>query len=151
MSAQVRAIVPWITYGLLWGRLIVLSIGWVWWFVAISLVLTLAVNLVLHGPVGRSADTLAARPASAFMTGLLMLLLTGPVAVLLAATIIGLAVVPFFLCAVVVAWIVGKVSVSRWIGRTILGHGPEETPLEAMSRSDLPLCACSTRCRSSAS
>ncbi len=133
LSGRVRAVVPWITYGLLWGRPLVPSLGWVWWFVAISLVLTLAVNLILHGPVGRSADTLAARPASAFLTGLLMLLLTGPLAVLLAATVIGLAVVPFFLCAVVVAWVVGKVGVSRWIGRNILSHDPEETPLQAMS------------------
>jgi uncharacterized RDD family membrane protein YckC len=58
--------------------------------------------------------------------------LTGPIAVLLAATVIGLAVVPFFMCAVVVAWITGKVGVSRWIGRSILGHGSDETQLEAM-------------------
>jgi len=132
IGAQVRAIVPWITYGLLWGRLIVFSIGWVWWFVAVAAILTLVINLMLHGPVGRGADTLAARPASAFITGLLMLLLTGPAAVILAATLIGLAIVPFFLCAVVVAWIVGKVSVSRWVGRTILGHGADESRTEAM-------------------
>jgi uncharacterized RDD family membrane protein YckC len=132
MGERIRALVPWITYGLLWGRVIVVSIGWVWWFVAITLILTMAINLMLHSPVGRSADTLATRPVSAFMTGLLMLLLTGPVAVLLGATIIGLAVVPFLLCAVVLAWIVGKVAVSRWIGRSILGHGPEETRLEGL-------------------
>lgn len=132
IGAQVRALVPWLTYGLLWGRLIVFSIGWVWWFVAVALTVTLAINLMLHGPVGRAADTLAARPASAFITGLLMLLLTGPAAVILAATLIGLAIVPFFLCAVVVAWVVGKVSISRWIGRTILGYGPDETRTQAM-------------------
>jgi uncharacterized RDD family membrane protein YckC len=132
MGAQLRAVVPWVTYGLLWGRLIVVSIGWVWWFVAIALILTMAINLMLHGAVGHAADTLATRPASAFMTGLLMLLLTGPIAVLLGATIIGLAIVPFVLCAVVVAWIVGKVAVSRWIGRTILGYGPDDTRQQAL-------------------
>jgi uncharacterized RDD family membrane protein YckC len=133
MGDRLRAFVPWVTYGLLWGRLIVLSIGWVWWFVAVSLVLTLFVNLMLHSAVGQSADTLAARPASTFMTGLLMMLLTGPVAVLLGATVIGLAIVPFLLCAVFVAWIAGKVAVSRWIGRTILGHGSEETRAEGLT------------------
>lgn len=132
MGAQLRAVVPWVTYGLLWGRLIVVSIGWVWWFVAIALILTMAINLMLHSAVGHSADTLAARPASAFMTGLLMLLLTGPVTLLLGATIIGLAIVPFVLCAVVLAWITGKVAVSRWIGRTILGYGPDDTRQQAL-------------------
>jgi uncharacterized RDD family membrane protein YckC len=132
ISARLRDLAPWLTYGLLWGRLIVVSIGWVWWFVAVALILTLAVNLVLHKPVGQTADTLASRPAGSFVTGLLMLLLTGPVAVLLAATLIGLAVVPFLLCAVVLAWIVGKVAVARWIGRTILGHGSEDTQLESL-------------------
>jgi uncharacterized RDD family membrane protein YckC len=61
-----------------------------------------------------------------------MLLLTGPVAILLAATLIGLAIVPFFLCAVVVAWIVGKVGVARWIGRRFLRQGPDETQLQGM-------------------
>lgn len=133
IAARLRDVAPWITYGLLWGRLIVVSIPWVWWFLGVSLILTLAINLVLHSAVSQSADTLASRPAGSFMTGLLILLLTGPVAILLGATIIGLAIVPFALCAVVVAWITGKVAVSRWIGRTILGHGSEETHLEAMT------------------
>ena len=132
MSARMRDLSPWLTYGLLWGRLIVVSIGWVWWFVIVSLILSLAVNLVLHTGVGQTTDTLAARPAGSFVTGLLMLLLTGPVTILLGATIIGLAVVPFALCAVVLAWVAGKVAVARWIGRTILGHGSEETHLESM-------------------
>jgi uncharacterized RDD family membrane protein YckC len=133
VAARLRDIAPWITYGLLWGRLIVFSIPWVWWFVGVSLILTLAVSLVLHSPVSQTADTLASRPAGSFVTGLLMLLLTGPIAVLLAATVIGLAIVPFVLCAVVVAWIVGKVAVARWIGRTVLGHGSEETNLEGLT------------------
>jgi len=95
-------------------------------------IVTLAINLLLHRAVGQCADAIAARPASTFLTGLLMLLLTGPISVLLAATVIGLAIVPFFVCAVVVAWIAGKVGVSRWIGRSILGHGSEETQVEAM-------------------
>jgi len=132
MAARLRDIAPWVTYGLLWGRLIVVSIPWVWWFVGVALILSLAINLVLHSAVGQSADTLASRPAGSFMTGLLMLLLTGPVALLLGATIIGLAIVPFVLCAVVVAGITGKVAVSRWIGRTVLGHDSEETHLQAM-------------------
>ena len=132
MGARLRSVVPWVTRGLLWGRLIVPSLGWIWGLVAMVFIVTLAINLLLHGAVGQCADVIAARPAGTFLTGLLMLLLTGPIAVLLAATVIGLAIVPFFVCGVVVAWIAGKVGVSRWIGRSILGHGSEETQLEAM-------------------
>lgn len=132
MGDRLRAVVPWVTRGLLWGRLIVPSLGWVWGFVGMVLILTLAINLLLHGAVGQCADVIAAKPASTFLTGLLVLLLTAPISVLLAATVIGLAIVPFFLSAVVVAWIVGKVGVTRWIGRSIVGHEATETRFEGM-------------------
>jgi uncharacterized RDD family membrane protein YckC len=124
---------PWITRGLVWGRLIVPGIPWVWSVLFVFLILTLAINVLLHEPVGAFATTLAARPFSAFTTGLLVLLLAGPVSALLAATIIGIAIIPFFLCAIVIAWITGKVGVLRWIGRTIFSHGAEpETRLQAL-------------------
>jgi len=62
-----------------------------------------------------------------------VLLLAGPVCALLAATVIGIAIIPFFLCAVVIAWITGKVGVLRWIGRTIFSQGSEpETRLQGL-------------------
>ena len=129
---RLRAAMPWFTHGLLWGRLIVPSLGWMWGLIAMLLVVTLAINLFLHGAVGQCADRLSERPASTFVTGLLVLLLTGPVSVVLAATLIGLAIVPFLFCAVIVAWIAGKVAVTRWIGRSVTGQGSAETRLEAM-------------------
>jgi uncharacterized RDD family membrane protein YckC len=132
MGDRLRAIVPWLTRGLLWGRLMVPSLGWMWGFAAMMLILTLAINLLLHGAVGQCAEAIATKPASTFLTGLLMLLLTGPISVLLAATVVGLAIVPFFVCAVVVAWIVGKVGVARWIGRSILGHDSDESRPQGM-------------------
>ncbi len=133
LGDSMRSVMPWLTKGLLWGRIIVPSIGWVWSVLFVFLILTLAINVLLHQPVGAFATTLAAKPFSAFATGLLVLLLAGPVCALLAATIIGIAIIPFFLCAVVIAWITGKVGVLRWIGRTIFTHGTEpETRLQAM-------------------
>jgi uncharacterized RDD family membrane protein YckC len=133
LGDTMRTVMPWLTKGLLWGRLIVPSIGWVWSVLFVFLVLTLAINTLLHQPVGGFATTLAAKPFSAFATGLLVLLLAGPVCALLAATIIGIAIIPFFLCAIVIAWITGKVGVLRWIGRTIFSHGTEpESRLQAM-------------------
>ena len=98
----------------------------------VFLIVALAVNVLLHGPVGKVADTLEGRPLGAFVAGLLVLLLTAPVALLLTATVIGLAIVPFLFCAVVVAWIVGRVAVARWIGRRVTRQDEVETPLEGL-------------------
>lgn len=130
LGDRVRAIVPWITRGLLWGRPIVPDLPWVWWLVLLFLIVSLAVNLLMHGPVGACAETLARKPLSTFLAGLLVLLLTGPICLLLAASVIGLAIVPFFICAVLVAWIVGRVGVARWIGRSVTRQEADETPLE---------------------
>lgn len=126
LGDSIRGVMPWLARGLVWGRLIVPDIGWVWSVLFVFLILTLAINVLLHEPVGSFATTLAARPFSAFATGLLVLLLAGPVCALLAATVIGIAIIPFFLCAIVLAWITGKVGVLRWIGRTIFSHSGAE-------------------------
>jgi uncharacterized RDD family membrane protein YckC len=77
-------------------------------------------NLVFDQPVRAAATVLMARPLSAFVVGMLVLLLLGPVSVLLAVSVVGLAVVPLVLCAVLVAWIVGKVAGARWIGMSLI-------------------------------
>ena len=132
LGDQLRGIVPWITRGLLLGRPIVPDLGWIWGLVFLSLIVALAVNVLLHGPVGACADTLAGKPLSAFLAGLLVLLLTAPVALLLTATLIGLVIVPFLFCAIFVAWVVGRIAVARWIGRRVTRQAPPETPLEGL-------------------
>lgn len=133
LGDSIRGVMPWLTRGLLWGRLIVPNLAWVWSVLFVFLILTLAINVLFHNAVGGFATTLAAKPFSAFATGLLVLLLAGPVCALLAATVIGIAIIPFFLCAIVIAWITGKVGVLRWIGRTIFSHGAEpETRIEGL-------------------
>ncbi len=112
MGETLQGLVPWITSGLLWGRLIVPDIDWVWAFVGVFFLIYLALNTVFDRPVGGSADVMVRRPLSAFMTGLLVLLLTGPALAIIAASVIGLVVVPFIICAVIVAGLVGKAGVA---------------------------------------
>ena len=50
----------------------------------------------------------------------LVLLLAGPVCFLLAISVIGIAVIPFLLCALLIAAIVGRVGFARWIGMSVL-------------------------------
>ena len=122
---------PWITRGLVWGRLIVPGLPWVWAVVAVFFFLYLTLNLVFSGAVRACADTLAARPLTTFIAGLLTLLLTGPLCLLLALSIVGIAIVPLVLCALLVAWILGKVGVARWIGIRIAGEDDPPSWLHA--------------------
>ena len=132
-GAWLNDLLPYLTRGLLWGRLIVPDLEWVWGFVAFLILVYLIVNVVFERPVRACAATLSMRPLSAFGAGLLVLLLVGPVSLLLAASVIGLAVVPFVLCAIIGATIVGKVAVARWMGMSILPEAEESRAHAARS------------------
>jgi uncharacterized RDD family membrane protein YckC len=124
-GGRLEALVPWITRGLLWGRLIVPDLPWVWRIVGLFFLVYLVLSLIFHEPVRACTETLAGKPLTTFAVGLLVLLLTGPVCVLLAVSVVGLAVVPFVLAALFIGAIVGKIGVARWIGTSVV---PEESP-----------------------
>jgi uncharacterized RDD family membrane protein YckC len=129
-----KAFLPWVTEGFLMGRPIVPRLTWVWTIVAIFFLVSLALTLIFLDAVRLCASSLAARPLSTFLVGLLVLLLTGPLTIILAASVIGLAVVPFLLCAIAIAWIIGKVGVSLWIGGSVIGRpAPDTRPLAALA------------------
>jgi uncharacterized RDD family membrane protein YckC len=132
LGAQFRSIVPWLTYGLLWGRPIVPWLPWVWTIAGVFFLVNLLLNLVFDTPVRASALALRATPLSAFMTGLLVMLLAGPICVLLAVSVIGIAVVPFVLCALLLAVIIGKIGFARWIGMTVVRQDEPENRAQSM-------------------
>jgi uncharacterized RDD family membrane protein YckC len=92
----------------------------------------LLLNLVFDAPVRASALMMRATPLSAFMTGLLVMLLAGPICVLLAVSVIGIAVVPFVLAALLLAVIIGKIGFARWIGMTIVRQDEPENRAQSM-------------------
>jgi uncharacterized RDD family membrane protein YckC len=120
---------PYLARGLLWGRLIVPDLSWVWSIVALFFLLYLAVNVLFDRPVRACAGTLEAKPLTTFGVGLLVLLLVGPICLLLAVSVVGIAVIPFVMFALFAGWIVGKVAVARWIGMSVV---PERTARDAM-------------------
>jgi uncharacterized RDD family membrane protein YckC len=134
ISGRLEALYPWMARGLLWGRPIVPELAWIWWIVGGFFLVYVLLNLVFDHPVRACATTLADKPLTTFMVGLLVLLLAGPVCALLAVSIIGIAVVPFVLCALVVGGVVGKVSTARWIGMSIARResGPEESRAQSL-------------------
>ncbi len=115
-----RDLAPWFQRGLLFGRLIVPDLEWVWMIVAIFFFIYLVLNSAFDRPVAVSADAIAERPLGSFFGGLLVMVLAVPVFTILAATVVGLIVVPFLACGLVVATLVGKTAVSRAIGRGVL-------------------------------
>lgn len=116
LGDAVQGIVPWFTRGLLWGRLIVPSLPWMWWLVGLLFAIGVVLNFLFDTPVKSAAGALATKPLSAFLTGLLVMLLAGPLLIVLAASVIGLIVVPFAACALIAASILGKIAVARAIG-----------------------------------
>jgi hypothetical protein len=85
---RIRRGVPWLTRGLLLGRLIVPDLRWVWLIAGVFFLVNLLFNVVLDAPAGACAATLRSTPLSAFMVGLLVLLLAGPLCLLLAISVV---------------------------------------------------------------
>lgn len=131
LGMHVGGVLPWVTRGLAMGRLIVPDQRWIWFVVTLVFVVYLLVNLVADTPVRSAAATLLATPLTAFGAGLLVLLLLGPLSALLAISIVGIAVIPFLLCAVLAAGLVGKVAALRWIGMTVIRDAEPTWPLRA--------------------
>ena len=126
-GGRLEALVPWITRGLLWGRLIVPDLPWVWRFVGVVFFVYLILSLIFHEPVRGCVHTLGEKPLTAFAVGLLVLLLTGPVCLLLAVSVVGLAVVPFVIAALFIGGIIGKIGVARWIGTGVVRQESEDS------------------------
>ena len=131
LGAGLRQAVPYVTRGLLLGRLIVPDIGWVWGVVAVLFFVQLLLNLLFPRATSASAAIITERPLSTFLAGLLVLVLTGPVVALLAVTVIGIAALPVLLGGLLVAWIIGKVAVNRWIGTRLFEQDDMESRLES--------------------
>lgn len=120
VANTLHALVPWFTQGLLLGRPVVPTIQWIWIALAIFLFIYLMIAALFANPVRAVAEAVTARPVSSFLLGLLVLVLTAPVIAILAATVIGIAIVPFLLCALVIGGVIGKAGVLRATGRSVL-------------------------------
>ena len=129
LGDAVRALLPWLTRGLLLGRPIVPDLPWVWVVVGILFAVYLGVLLIFERPVRLAADTLTATPLRSLATGLGTLLAAGPLVVLLAASVVGLLVVPFAACALLVMGLVGKVAANAWLGARLLPEGEQHSRL----------------------
>jgi uncharacterized RDD family membrane protein YckC len=125
VDGEMEAIIPWFTRGLLWGRLIVPGLSWMWTVVAVIVLVYLVLAVLFERPVRLSRQMVAERPLSSFLMGLLVLILVGPISFVLAVSVVGIPVVPFVLFGLLIAALLGKLGVTRWLGSTIF---PEDDP-----------------------
>ncbi|MEZ5316778.1 MAG: RDD family protein [Vicinamibacterales bacterium] len=132
LGRGLRGFVPWITRGLLWGRPIVPDLPWVWTVVGILFALSVALTLIFGRAVRASSDVLVQRPLRAFLTGLLTLVVAGPLLILLIMTVVGVVVAPVFLFGLAVVWTVGKVAVARGIGRGVWQESDPGSPVQGL-------------------
>jgi uncharacterized RDD family membrane protein YckC len=90
--------------------------------VGLSFLVSIVMALLFAPSVRHSADTIAAKPFTTFLVGLLVLLLIAPVSIVLVVSMVGILVVPFALCAVVIAAVIGKIAVAVRLGDTMTGQ-----------------------------
>jgi uncharacterized RDD family membrane protein YckC len=111
----------WLSRGLLLGRPLVPSLWWMWVVTAVFFLAYLVLGLMFEKPVREVAETLEARPFTTLVVGFLLTLITGPICVLLAVSVVGIAVVPLVIAGVFAAVVLGKIGALRWIGRRVAG------------------------------
>jgi uncharacterized RDD family membrane protein YckC len=92
------------------------GVAWVWVVAGISFLLCLLVAVVFPRPVQVCVGELSERPATTFLTGLLIKLIVPVVLLILAMTGIGLVVVPLILAALFFGALIGKVALLEHVG-----------------------------------
>jgi uncharacterized RDD family membrane protein YckC len=125
----------WLMSGLFLGRPLTHRPNISWWVAISSLLCYLLLVLLFPKPIQSCVQRLGDRPASSFLTGLLAILLLGPITLLLAASVVGMVVVPFLFCACILAFLFGKVAVYQFIGQRFglqTGLGLLKNPLGAV-------------------
>ena len=111
--------VQWFHSGLLLGRPLPHQYWWSWVVAGLGCLLYLFVAILFPRQVQASAVMLEENSGSAMFTGMLALMLFGPLLLLLAVSVVGLVVIPFALVASVAILLIGKAAVYRYAGQQI--------------------------------
>jgi len=63
---------------------------------------------------------------------LLVMLLAGPLCLVLAISVVGIAVIPFVICALVLGAVIGRIGFARWLGMTIVHQDDIESRAQSL-------------------
>jgi len=103
--------------------------AWPWMVAGVLLLINLAFYLVFRRPIDACVRVLEHKPAIAFVSGILVFVLFGPLLFLLLVSVVGILIVPFLMAGTLVATICGFIAVFRYTGGQI---GLQRSPLLAM-------------------
>ncbi len=109
----------WFRSGFLLGRPLPHQFAWAWMLAFLILGFRLLVATLFAKPVASIVGVLDQRPAGSFFTGVLSFVLFAPVCALLVISVVGILVIPFLLCTIVLAIMLGKIAVHERIGMQI--------------------------------
>ena len=130
MADWVQSVLPWVTRGLLLGRVVVPGLGWVWTVMFASFMVGLLLNHLFHRQTAACADLIVNRPLSTFLVGLASMLIVPLLLTIVAASVVGLIVIPFAIAACIVAAMIGKAGVARAIGRGVITERDPESRVQ---------------------
>jgi uncharacterized RDD family membrane protein YckC len=125
----------WVKKGLFLARPLPPKSIVMWGLAGLFLVIYLLLSLIFPRPVQACVAALEERPIGSFLIGALTFLLLGPVLFLLLVSAIGILVIPFLMCALLVALLFGKTAVFRQVGVKIgrsLNLDALQTPMLAL-------------------
>ena len=111
----------WMTHCFILMRPFAIAVTWTMVLAGLLLFVNFLTLILLGNAVDQSVKVLEPKPITTFFVGLLGLILLGPLLILVTATGVGILLVPFFICAISAATIVGKVAVYTSLGKRI-GH-----------------------------
>jgi len=109
----------WIAYCVFLVRPFAPSVAWTMVLAGLLTLVNFLILVLLGSGVDRSVKVMMPRPLTAFFVGLLGFVLLGPLLVLVTATGVGALMIPFVLCALVAAILIGKVAVYSALGQRI--------------------------------
>ncbi|MBI3299723.1 MAG: RDD family protein [Elusimicrobia bacterium] len=114
----------WVGEGLFKLRLIPHGAAWAWAAAGLMLLGYVLVSAAAAGPVGAAVGVLEAQPSTAFLAGLLLCCLAGPLSLLLLVSVVGIVFLPFLLGAGLAGTVLGKTAVYQLAGTRLGLSGP---------------------------
>ena len=112
----------WMKNGVFLARPLPPQVPWVWIVAGVFFLINLLLATLFPRPAQVCLETLEKRPVGSFFTGVLVLVLFGPLMVLLLISVAGILIIPFLMCALVAAVLFGKLVVYRYTGHQLGGQ-----------------------------
>jgi uncharacterized RDD family membrane protein YckC len=109
----------WLTKGLLMGRPFPPQLEWAWWVAAAFLLVYLVLTVLFPRPIQSCVSAIEITPVRSFFTGLLVLVLSGPLFFLMIISVVGLLVVPILAGVLIASLFLGKAAVYQHAGRQL--------------------------------